>query len=189
MGAGTRSRPLRHDDTVTWTSPAPPPRGPLGDGPLTGPDRPILEAYLASLRSTLLNVCAGLTGEQLATRALPPSELSLLGIVRHLTKVERIWLRQRAGGEEVDALHGGPGDPSDFRDTDPAAAEQEVATLVEEWRLADLAVADVPFDHEIDWRGSAMSLRMVYVHLVGEYSRHLGHADVLRERIDGVTGR
>jgi uncharacterized damage-inducible protein DinB len=155
---------------------------------MTGADRPILEGYLARQRTTLLRVCAGLTGAQLAARPVPPSTLSLLGLVRHLTKVERVWLRQRVAGQDVPPLHGGPGDDTDFDRADPASAEQEVQALREEWRLADAAVA-VPFIHEIDFRGEPMSLRMVYLHLIGEYSRHNGHADLLRQAIDGVTGR
>jgi uncharacterized damage-inducible protein DinB len=158
-------------------------------GPMTGEDRPILEGYLSRQRATLLRVCAGLTGEQLAARPVPPSTLSLLGLVRHLAKVERIWLRQRVAGEDVPPLHCAPGDDTDFHRVDPSRAEQEVEALREEWRLADEAVAAVPFTHEIDFRGEMMSLRMVYVHLIGEYSRHNGHADLLREVLDGVTGR
>jgi uncharacterized damage-inducible protein DinB len=159
------------------------------EGPMTGDDRAILEGYLAWQRATTLRVCAGLTGEQLVERPVPPSTLSLLGIVRHLAKVERVWLRIRVGGEDVPQLHGGPGDPADFDGTDPTRADEEVHALCEEWRLADAAVASVPFTHEIDVRGDAMSLRMVYVHLIGEYARHNGHADLLRQAIDGVTGR
>jgi uncharacterized damage-inducible protein DinB len=181
---------VRENLSVTWTSPAPaPPAGPLADGPLTGDDRAVLEGYLAHQRATLLRICAGLTAEQLAARPVPPSTLSLLGLVRHLTKVERVWLRQRARGEDVPPLHGGPGDDTDFDAVDPVRAEQEVEALREEWRLADAAAAGVPFDHEIDFRGQPMSLRMVYLHLIGEYARHNGHADLLRQVIDGVTGR
>jgi uncharacterized damage-inducible protein DinB len=176
---------------VTWTSPAPAdaPAAPITDGPITGAERPILEGLLARQRASLLNVCAGLTAEQLAERALPPSTLSLLGLVRHLAKVERVWLRQRLAGEDVPALHGGPGDPGDFADAQPASAERDLATLVAEWPQADAALARVPIDHEIDFRGRAMSTRAVLLHLVTEYARHLGHADLLREAIDGVTGR
>lgn len=170
---------------MSWTSPA----AAHVDGPMTGEDRPILEGYLAWQRATLLNVCAGLTGEQLAARPVPPSTLSLLGLVRHLAEVERIWLRQRVAGQDVAPLHGGPGDDTDFDRVDPAHAEQQVRALREEWRRADEAVAAVPFTHEIDFRGDTMSLRMVYVHLIGEYSRHNGHADLLRQVLDGVTGR
>jgi len=181
---------VRNDAAVTWTSPAPSPAvGPITDGPLTGEDRAILEGCLARQRATLLWVCAGLTGEQLAARAVPPSTLSLLGLVRHLAKVERVWLRQRVAGQDLPHLHGGPGDDTDFHQVDPARAEQEVQALREEWRLADEAVAAVAFSHEIDFRGAAMSVRMVYLHLISEYSRHNGHADLLRQVLDGVTGR
>jgi uncharacterized damage-inducible protein DinB len=170
---------------MTWTSPVPQPV----DGPMTGDDRSILEGYLGWQRATLLNVCAGLTGEQLAARPLPPSTLSLLGLVRHLAKVERIWLRQRVAGQDVPALYGGAGNDTDFEDTVADQAEQAVEELRQEWRLADEAVASVPFTHEVDVHGDAMSLRMIYVHLIGEYARHNGHADLLRQALDGVTGR
>ena len=81
------------------------------DGPTTGDDRPILEGYLGWQRATFLNICAGLTGDQLADRPIPSSTLSLLGLIRHLAKVERIWLRQRAVRDPVpplfDPRHGG----------------------------------------------------------------------------------
>jgi hypothetical protein len=82
---------------------------------MTGDDRGILEGYLAWQRRTLLNVCAGLTAEQLAARPAPPSTLSLPGLVRHLAKVERIWLRQRAASQEMASLYGGAGNDADCR--------------------------------------------------------------------------
>ncbi|MGH3743842.1 MAG: DUF664 domain-containing protein, partial [Mycobacteriales bacterium] len=84
---------------MTWLAPTPPG---MPEGPEAGPIRPILQGYLDWQRSTLLNICAGLTPEQLAERANPPSTLSLLGLVRHLTKVERTWLRLRVAGEAVE---------------------------------------------------------------------------------------
>ncbi len=159
------------------------------DGPLAGDERPMLVAYLNWQRSSLLSVCAGLNGEQLATRALPPSRLSLLGLVRHLAKVERIWFRQRVGREDVPALHGGAGDPADFEEIDPAAAETEVNALEEEWRQADAAASRCLLTDTFELRGEEWSVRMVFLHVIGEYARHNGHADLLRERIDGVTGR
>jgi uncharacterized damage-inducible protein DinB len=149
----------------------------------------MLEAYLNWQRRSLLSVCAGLNAEQLAVRALPPSRLSLLGLVRHMAKVERIWFRQRAGREDVAALHGGPGHPDDFERIDPAVAESEVAALQHEWHRADQAVADLALADTFELRGETWSLRMVYLHMIGEYARHNGHADLLREHIDGVTGR
>jgi len=176
---------VEHDGGVPWTALTPAPV----DGPVTGDDRAILEGYLRWQRQTLLNICAGLTAEQLAQRPLAPSDLSLLGLVRHLAKVERIWLRQRAAGEAVESLYGGPGAPDDFRDVVPDDAEGAVGALQQEWRLADAAVAEMSFDDPVEFRGETWSLRMVYVHLIGEYARHNGHADLLREHLDGVTGR
>ena len=175
---------------MAWTAPDPPE---LADGPLVGDDRPILEAYLAWQRRTLLSLCAGLTGEQLTRRTIPPSNLSLLGLVRHLGKVERIWLRQRAAGEAVGPMYGTPDDVSvkdaDFNDLDPAAAEIDFAKYYEECRLADAAVANLDFDDTFTAKDETFSLRVAYVHLIAEYARHNGHADLLREQIDGTTGR
>ena len=160
------------------------------DGPLSGPDRPILEAYLGFQRRTLLNICAGLTGEQLATRPLASSNLSLLGLVRHMAKVERIWFRERASGQQLEAMYDPAlGKAADFDDLDPAEAEAAFARLHNEWQLGDEAVAGMAFDDTFELRGEAYSLRMTYVHLIAEYARHNGHADMLREGIDGATGR
>ncbi len=173
---------------MTWTAPAPSPV----DGPVTGDDRPILEGYLNWQRATLLNICAGLTGEQLARRPLPSSGLSLLGLIRHLAKVERIWFRQRAAGEPVPPLF----DPAlgrdyDFNGASPSGtdAAAELDRLRAEWRHADRAVRDMAFSDTFDAGGETWSLRMMYVHLIGEYARHNGHADLLREAVDGVRGR
>jgi uncharacterized damage-inducible protein DinB len=171
---------------VTWTAPTPEPV----DGPLTGADRPMLEGYLDWQRTTLLNICAGLDGAQLASRPLPSSNLSLLGLVRHLAKVERTWLRQRAAGEDVEAMYDAAlGKDADFDDLDPGRAADDLARLQAEWPLADEAAAGVDFEHTVEVHCDGLSLRMIYVHLIGEYSRHNGHADLIREAIDGVTGR
>jgi len=170
---------------MNWTASTPQ----LVDGPMTGSDRALLVGYLGWQRGTLLNVCAGLTADQLAARPLGTSTLSLLGLVRHLAKVERIWLRQRVGRQDVPALFGGAGDQTDFRDVDASRASAELDALRAEWTLADAAVAAVAFTDELTVRGEVMSVRMVYVHLIGEYARHNGHADLLREALDGVTGR
>jgi uncharacterized damage-inducible protein DinB len=149
----------------------------------------MLEAYLRWQRTRLLNVCAGLSAEQLASRPLPPSSLSLLGLVRHLAKVERVWFRQRVAGEDVPALHGGPGSPTDFEEGRIADAPREVDNLREEWQKADDAVSELPLHHIFSFRDETWSLRMVYLHMIGEYACHNGHADLIREQIDGVTGR
>jgi uncharacterized damage-inducible protein DinB len=171
---------------MTWTAPTPDPV----DGPLAGDDRPILESFLNWERATLLNICAGLTGEQLASRPIPSSNLSLLGLVRHLAKVERIWFRQRAAGQAVEPMYSpSAGQDADFDGARAAEAEADIKRLQAEWRRADDAVAAMAFGDTFDVGGEAYSLRMVYVHMIAEYSRHNGHADLLRESIDGVTGR
>jgi uncharacterized damage-inducible protein DinB len=172
---------------MTWRAPSTPT---LPDGPLVGDDRPILEAFLAWQRNTLLNICAGLTGEQLAERTAPPSNLSLLGLVRHLAKVERTWFRQRAAGELVEPMYDpAKGKSADFDDLEPALAQDDFARFVEECRLADAAVAGLAFDDTFTLNAETYSLRLVYVHVIAEYARHNGHADLLRELTDGTTGK
>ncbi len=150
----------------------------------------MLEGYLAWERMTLLNICAGLTPDQLASRPLPTSNLSLLGLIRHLAKVERTWFRIRAGREPIQPLYDPElGKDYDFNEIDPADAEAAVARFQDECRLADAAVADVSFDATVEVRGDTMSLRLIYIHMIDEYARHNGHADLLREAIDGVTAR
>ena len=157
---------------------------------MVGDDRPILEGLLAWQRHTLLSICAGLTGAQLAVRASEPSHLSLLGLVRHMTKVERIWFRQRVAREPVGPLYeAGRNKDPDFEDLDPARAEQDFERFDHECRLADRAVAAIAFQQTCTVGDEVLSLRFVYLHMIAEYSRHNGHGDLLRERIDGVTGR
>jgi hypothetical protein len=170
---------------MTWTAPAVEP----ADGPLSGDDRPILESYLAWQRGTLLTKCAGLTGEQLAERTVPPSGLSLLGLLRHMAKVERNWFRERIGGQRLAPMYDPAGGvDADFDNLDPARASDDYDRLTAECALADQAAAARSFDDTITVGDDVWSVRMVYLHMIGEYARHNGHADLLRERIDGATG-
>ena len=168
---------------VTWKAPD----VERPDGPLTGPERPMLQAFLDWHRATLLYKCAGLTGAQLAAQTVPPSHLSLLGLIRHMTKVERSWFRQRFAGEPVDAAFG-QDKTADFERADPARAAADYARLTEEFKHADAAVAHASLDDTFRHDGEVMSLRLIYLHMIEEYARHLGHADLLREQVDGVTG-
>ncbi|HEX6499154.1 MAG TPA: DinB family protein [Micromonosporaceae bacterium] len=160
------------------------------DEPFVADERAMLQGFLDFARATLVRKCAGLTGEELARQAVPPSSLSLLGLVRHLTDVERTWFRRRFGGEDVASLYHRPDRPdAAFDDVDPARAEEHLARLVDEWAAADRAVATLPLDHVfVSQRWGPMSLRWAYSHLTSEYNRHNGHADLLRERVDGSTG-
>jgi len=159
----------------------------LEDGPSAGPERPLLQAMLDWHRATLLLKCSGLTGEQLAGQTIPPSGLSLLGLVRHMTKVERVWFRIRFAGEPVDMVFGDDMQ-AEFTEIDPTRAAADYARLTEEFRLCDAAVANDSLDDTFDFRGEEMSLRMIYLHMIEEYARHNGHADLLREQIDGAVG-
>jgi len=144
----------------------------------------MLQAFLDWHRATLLHKCAGLTGEQLAERTVPPSELSLLGLIRHLTRVERAWFRQRFADEPIEDAYG----RDEVWKTDPARAAADYARYTEECRLADEAAANAPLDATFTHNGETMSLRLIYLHMIEEYARHIGHADLLRERTDGATG-
>ncbi|SER83329.1 Protein of unknown function [Lentzea xinjiangensis] len=172
---------------MTWTAPEVEPI----EEPVLGAERPMLEAMLDRHRTLFLSACAGLTGEQLATASAPPSNLTLLGLIRHLTDVERVWFRIRLAGQDVQAPYRVPGNPGgDFEDLDPARAEAEYAGLFAEMAEARAAAAtrdlDDTFVHE---RQGEMSVRWLHLHLIEEYAQHNGHADLLRERIDGRTNK
>jgi len=161
------------------------------DVPYVSGERQMLEAWLDFHRQTLLGKCSGLTAEQLRQRAAPPSSMSLLGLIRHMAEVERGWFRRRIAGEEAGFLYSSEADPDgEFDHVDTADAEQEVATYLREIDLARQAAADRELDETFfhSHRRAQMSVRWVYLHMIEEYARHNGHADLLRERIDGATG-
>ncbi|MFC3578192.1 DinB family protein [Streptomyces yaanensis] len=167
-------------------------RDPRVLGPATGDERALLVDFLAAQRATLELKCTGLDAE-LSQRSVAPSTLSLLGLLRHLADVERRWFRRVLAGHEAPPLFSSPSDPDgDF--TGAVPDPQVVALAWRAWRdeiaFAEAFVADAPHldvhGHD-SWRG-AVSLRWVLVHMIEEYARHNGHADLLRERIDGAIG-
>jgi uncharacterized damage-inducible protein DinB len=167
---------------MTWTAP----EIESVDGSTAADERTMLAGYLAWHRNVLLSRCAGLTGKQLAERSVPPSSLSLLGLIRHMAKVERVWFRLRFAGQSIEPLH--IGKDVDFDEVDPASAADEYDRLVEECRFADETVAGASLDDTFVHNGEVFSVRFLYLHMIQEYARHNGHADLLRERVDGVTG-
>ncbi|NJC67359.1 DinB family protein [Planosporangium flavigriseum] len=158
--------------------------------PYLADERTMLEGWLDCHRTTLLHKCAGLTAEQLARWASPPSNLSLLGLVRHLAEVERSWFRRRLRGEQVEPLYFRDGASADacFDDVDPAQAAADYDRLVSEWELARAAAAGVSLDETVTVPFGEVSFRWILIHMIEEYARHNGHADLFRERIDGATG-
>ncbi|GAA1610501.1 DinB family protein [Kribbella sancticallisti] len=158
-------------------------------GSLIAPEQELLAGYLNFYRTTLLVKCAGLTAEQLAERPSPPSNLSLLGLIRHLTKVERIWFRIHFATDPAEPLFAPAlGKDADFELIDAGRAQAEYEGLIAEWGLSDQAAAGHSLDERFTFKGQESTLRMIYIHLIGEYARHCGHADLLREQLDGVTG-
>jgi uncharacterized damage-inducible protein DinB len=169
---------------TTWTAP---PAHRVTE-PQTGPERAMLQGWLDWHRQTLLSKCAGLTAEQLKTASTPPSNLTLLGLVRHMTLVEQSWFA-RATGTEEKWIYGSAENPDgDFEDIAGADAEADFKAYAAELIVVDAKIAGVSLDHEFVHRQSTKSVRWVYLHMIEEYARHNGHADLLRERIDGATG-
>lgn len=171
---------------------------PPGEDPREQPtpprgERAVLLEYLEHYRTTFELKLDGLDAEQLARRSVPPSTMSLLGLLRHLAAVEHSWHRRvLAGGPELPRLWG----KDDARDADFDAVEPTDACVEEAWTAwrAEVAAARTQLagddlDRLVDVHGDQIEVRDVVVHLVEEYARHCGHADLLRECIDGRTGQ
>lgn len=166
------------------------PRTPTG--PARG-EKEVVLGYLDHYRATLELKCSGLDAEQLARRSVPPSTLSLLGLVRHLAAVEHHWSRRvLLGGTELPRLYRTPGNhDADFDDA--VADDRVVAEAWEAWHRevahAREVEATVELGSTVPSGGEEIEVRDVLVHLVEEYARHLGHADLLREVVDGRIGQ
>jgi hypothetical protein len=153
--------------------------------------RAMLDGLLDLHRLTLLHKCAGLTAGQLAARSVEPSRMSLLGLVRHMTDVERSWFRRGFARQPArPAYSTGENPDGDFDDAGAAHAELDLAAYQREVELVRDAVAGHALDETLPGgNGRAdISLRWIYLHMTGEYARQNGHADLLRERIDGTAG-
>jgi uncharacterized damage-inducible protein DinB len=158
-----------------------------------GDERATLNEFLRYQRLTLQVKCDGLDAEQLARRSVEPSTMSLLGLVRHMAEVERAWFRRRFAASDVPRRYQTEADPDgDFNGAvaDPAVVDEAWAAWREEIAFADQFIKE----HDLDFvgqdsEGDPVSLRELLVHMIEEYARHNGHADLLRERIDGRVGQ
>lgn len=148
----------------------------------------MLESWLDFHRATLARKCEGLDDAQLRQRAAPPSTLSLLGLVRHMAEVERAWFRRVLSAEDISWIYSEQDRDGDFNLTDEDTSAEAFATWRAEIDHARRAAARHAMDDTGLRHGKEFSLRWIYVHMIEEYARHNGHADLLRERIDGVTG-
>jgi uncharacterized damage-inducible protein DinB len=175
-----------------WTTPEQDPRtygNPVGE-------KATYVEYLANYRLTIRLKCEDLDADQLARRSVPPSTMSLLGLVRHLAQVENHWFqRVLQGRTDGPRLYKSPDDPDlDFNGAvpDEAVVAEAFATWTREISVAEDwldALDESDLGREVEHHGSTVSVRDVLVHVIEEYARHAGHADLLRECIDGRTGQ
>jgi uncharacterized damage-inducible protein DinB len=174
-----------------WVDPADDPRGSGAD---VIDERSTLLEYLTAYRLTMQMKCADLDAEQLARRSVPPSTMSLLGLIRHMADVERHWFRRAMAGEDAPkrygaddepggAWHGAVADPDVVAEAWAAWRDEVAFSEAFVGRTEDLGVLGRMPD------GETISLRELLVHMIEEYARHCGHADLLRERIDGRVGQ
>jgi uncharacterized damage-inducible protein DinB len=162
------------------------------DPPLVGDEREMLRAYLDFHRATLAMKCDGLSDAELRRQSMPPSTLSLLGLVRHLAEVERAWFRRVINGEaDLPLVWSDDGDfPAAYDASAATRSEAFVAWQAEVEHSRRIEAGAESLDvigHQTRW-GRDVSLRLVMLHLIHEYARHNGHADFLREGIDGTVG-
>jgi hypothetical protein len=173
---------------------------PREHGPRLGDERTTLVESLRRQRLTLEMKCEGLDADSMARRSVEPSTMSLLGLVRHLAEVERGTFRALMAGQDVPRLYCSETDRDG--DFDGAVPDPDVvAEAWEAWRtevdfatrfVADAPSLDITADDALNQHGSgggSISLREILVGMIEEYARHMGHADLLRERIDGRLGQ
>jgi uncharacterized damage-inducible protein DinB len=156
-------------------------------------EKQALDEWVDFHRATLLMKCEGLSPEQLTRRSVAPSALSLLGLVRHMSEVERGWFRRTAAREDVGFHYCTDDEPdADLLDLETADASADIAHFVNECRVCREATATLSLDEVVPSRGHhperTRNVRWIYLHMIEEYARHNGHADLLRECIDGATG-
>jgi hypothetical protein len=159
--------------------------------PLIADERTMLDAWLDLHRDILLWKCEGLSPDELVRGSAEPSSLSLIGLVRHMAEVERSWFRRCLAAEPgLEPIYDySESDDADFDEVDPARVDGDLAVFRAEVETCREVAARYDLeDNGVSRRGNTISLRWIYVHMIEEYARHNGHADLIRERIDGATG-
>jgi uncharacterized damage-inducible protein DinB len=168
---------------------------PAGDRPRARPtyvldERELLEGWLEFHRATLLVKCEGLDDAQRRAQPIPTSELSLHGLVRHMAETERNWfgrilLRDQTIPRVWDEATV-TGDS--FLPAKGASWEEDFAVWQSECRASSVAASRYGLDYTGEWREKQVSLKSIYLHMIQEYARHNGHADLIRELLDGSVG-
>jgi hypothetical protein len=163
------------------------PEVPRTEPPRLGDERAMLDAWVDYYRATLLHKCAGLSGEQLAERSCPPSPMSLIGLVRHMVEMERAYAH-RLAEPKLPLYYCTDDNPEgDFESASAADAMADLARYTDHCARSREIMSGLPLDSTFG-RVEPYTVRWVYLYLIKEYARHLGHADLLRERVDGATG-
>jgi hypothetical protein len=161
------------------------------DPPVTGGERETLRGFLDYHRATLAWKCDGLSDEELRRRSMPPSTLSLLGLVRHLAEVERTWFRKVIAGEDIPNVWSADNDYQVAYDPTGSTRAEAFAAWqaeVEHARRIEREAESLDVTAPNRRHGGVVSLRWVLLHLIHEYARHNGHADLIREGVDGTVG-
>jgi uncharacterized damage-inducible protein DinB len=160
--------------------------------PWNADERITLEGWLDFYRGTLAVKCEDLDEEQLRDAVAPPSPLTLLGLIQHMAEVERNWFRRVVAGESAPPIYDPDADPAGqdggFELSEHSSYGSAVAVWHNEIARARANCATRVLDETSPLMGDRVSLRWIYTHMIGEYARHCGHADLIRERIDGATG-
>ena len=169
-----------------WVDPDDDPRN--SDGVSPDGELATLQDYLTNYRLTLRMKCEGLDAEQLARRSVPPSTMSLLGLLRHLAEAERDWRTWITAGDPLPKVNGGADGDFDGAVANQAEVDAAYSALEREQAATDAALAEHPdLSERVGTRGIAV--RELMVHRIEEYARHCGHADLLRECVDGRVGQ
>jgi len=163
---------------------------PRADGGWDNDERSVLLGFLSDRRLTLEMKCAGLDAQQMTRQSVPPSDMSLLGLVRHLTSVENYWFQQVIAGNDGERLYRDESGEDISFDvvSDPDLVDRAWSVWRNEVARSDRCISDIS-DMGTLAKAKPMPVREVLVHLIREYAQHLGHADLIRERIDGRVGQ
>ncbi len=168
------------------------------DPPAQADEAEMLVAFLDYYRATLLLKADGLSDEQARTPSVPPSDLNIMGLIRHMAEVERNWFQRWLINADAPGIYGTDDDPDEDPDMHPGPDDtlaDAVAVFHREVELSRRITADATpetpaarIGESVHWAGFNPSLRWILIHMIEEYARHCGHADLLRERIDGSVG-
>ncbi|MEP7046323.1 MAG: DinB family protein [Ilumatobacteraceae bacterium] len=168
------------------------------DPPAQAGEPEMLCAFLDYYRATLMLKAEGLSDEQARTASVPPSDLNIMGLIRHMSEVERNWFQRWFVKADAPGIYGDDDDPDEDRDMHPGPHDtlaDAIAVYQREIQISrDIAAAaapDAPAAHvgeSVHWAGFNPSMRWILIHMIEEYARHGGHADLIRECLDGAVG-